>query len=188
MRCGEPIGKQDQFAAAFGGFNLFEFLPDNKVDVTPINISSSFLGKLTDSMLVFFTGKTRSASKILEVQRKDTSKKSTNVALSRMAQLAYAFKDSIENEDLKNLCDILNENWHLKKNLSEGITNPFIEEIYETAISSGANSGKLLGAGAGGFMVFFAPPENHIRIKQSLFKLQNQEFRFENSGSKIIYE
>ena len=187
LKCGEPIGKQDQFAAAFGGLKLYEFMPNDKVIVSPVLCSSEFKDLMNDNTLIFYTGKLRSASKILQEQTRVSNEKDKRLTLRRMAKLAYDFKLSIESNDLNSLGNMLHENWNLKKTLTKEISNSFIDEIYGNAISSGALGGKLLGAGAGGFMMFIAPKNKHQGIIKSLSKLRLINFKLESSGSKIIY-
>lgn len=185
--CGEPIGKQDQFAAAFGGLNLYEFLPDDQVVVSPVLCTSSFRAHMNENTLVFYTGAERSASKILAEQVWESGEKNKRKTLRRMAALAYEFKSAIEVSDLSQLGEMLKENWLLKKSLTAAITNSVIDDIYNTAINSGALGGKLLGAGAGGFMMFLAPKNRHQDIKTKLSHLVPVEFNIEHSGSTIIY-
>tara|TARA_B100001250_G_scaffold67191_1_gene53734 strand:- start:8391 stop:9371 length:981 start_codon:yes stop_codon:yes gene_type:complete len=187
IKCQEPIGKQDQYSAAFGGLNLLEFMPDDSVNVTPVLCSNDFRKTLNLSTLVFYTGLTRSASGILAEQTKVSSQKNKKLVLRRMARLANDFKLGIENNSLEDLSELLNENWSLKKTLTDGITNSTIDEIYNAGIGAGAYAGKLLGAGAGGFMMFLAPENRHVEIINVMHKLRLVKFNIESSGSKIIY-
>jgi len=186
-KCGEPIGKQDQYAAAFGGLNLLEFMPDDSVNVSPIICPRNFINTLNESTIIFYTGITRSASEILLKQTKNSSSSDKKLILRRMAELAYEFKTGIEDQNLDYISELLLENWSLKKTLTNGVTNPTIDEIYDVGIKAGALGGKLLGAGAGGFMMFFAPQDRHLKIKAALFKLRCFAFKIEMTGSKIIY-
>jgi len=187
IKCKEPIGKQDQYAAAFGGLNLFEFMPDDSVNVSPVICSNDFRNTLNLSTLVFYTGITRSASGILAEQTKVSSQKNKKIILRQMARLAYDFKLGIENNSLEHLSELLKENWSLKKTLTDGITNSTIDEIYNAGIDAGAHAGKLLGAGAGGFMMFLAPENKHLEIINAVHKLRPVKFNIESSGSKVIY-
>ena len=187
IKCKEPIGKQDQYAAAFGGLNLFEFLPDDRVISSPVLCSNEFRKKLNCNTLIFYTGTARSASKILAEQTKVSSNKDKRIILRRMAQLAYDFKKGIESKNFNALGEMLKENWKLKKSLTSDISNTLIDDMYESAINSGAIGGKLLGAGAGGFMMFLAPKRAQKKIIESLYKFRQVKFNIENSGSKIIY-
>ena len=186
-KCNEPIGKQDQYAAAFGGLNLFEFLPDDSVNFVPISISDDFKKKLNESTLIFYSGKTRSASEILKKQIRDSKKNKNKTSLRVMAELAYQFKKELENNDILGLAELLKENWSLKKNLTNDISNSYIDDIYHAALNSGAIGGKLLGAGAGGFLMFIASKSKHDKIKKALSKLRSLNFEIESSGSEIIF-
>lgn len=186
--CKEPIGKQDQYAAAYGGFNLIEFNRNGDVKVSPIITKNETILEIEENLLVFYTGLTRSASSILKNQSdnlKNDSIKINNMA--KMVDLTYLLLSSIQNNNTKAFGEILHENWVLKKGLSEGITNPFIDECYQIALNSGAVGGKILGAGAGGFLLFYAEKKNHKSIINSLSKLKLINFSFEKNGSQIIY-
>jgi len=187
-RCGEPIGKQDQYAAAFGGLNLIEFNADDSVQVTPIIMPQDRREAFERRVLVFYTGLTRSASGILRQQSEavagDGAKRE---ALTRMVGLAYAFRDALQEADFDGAGDILHENWALKKSLASGITSADIDGWYEAGMRAGAQGGKLLGAGAGGFLAFLAPPDRHAAIRAALPALRSVTFRFDPLGSRIIF-
>lgn len=186
-KCKEPIGKQDQFAAAFGGLKMYEFMPDESVQVLDINCSNSFKEIFDQSSISFYLGKTRSASKILEVQTKVSNDKDKKLILRRMAGIAREFKTGIEASNFEYLTDLMNENWELKKSMTSDISNSFIDDVYIAGIKSGAKAGKLLGAGGGGFVTFLAPKEVHSNIRKSLNKLKEVSLKMENYGSRIIY-
>ncbi|MGV8934023.1 MAG: kinase [Gallionellaceae bacterium] len=186
-RCGEPIGKQDQYAAAFGGLNLIRFHPDESVSVDPVICLPSVLKSLEDSTLVFFTGRTRSASAVLAQQSKNLQSIERRLLMRRMVQLAFDLKTELEFGSLDNFGSILDENWRLKSQLSAGITDPQIDAWYATGIAHGAMGGKLLGAGNGGFMMFFASPERHDAITSALGDLEKVNFRFDRSGAQIVF-
>lgn len=186
-RCGEPIGKQDQYAAAFGGLNLIRFHPNNGVSVDPIICSSSLIQQLNNSILVFFTGRTRSASLVLEGQSAALKQAERRNLMRRMVELAFELKRELEIGSLDNFGDILDENWRLKAQLTNGISDPQIDGWYSTGLAHGAKGGKLLGAGNGGFIMFFAPPERHDDIKAALPGLTPKRFRFETNGAQIVF-
>jgi D-glycero-alpha-D-manno-heptose-7-phosphate kinase len=186
-RCKEPIGKQDQFAASFGGLNFIEFCPNEDVVVKKINVTKNFKKLMDNSTISFYLGSTRSASKILAKQNKETSKKHKKLVLRRMAEIAREFKTSIEESSIDNMNELMNENWTLKKSMTSEISNTFIDNAYQAGIDAGAKSGKLLGAGGGGFITFFAPEEFHNAIRTSLSSLREVNLKMENSGSKIIF-
>ena len=187
IRCGERIGKQDQYAASFGGLNLIEFNQNGSVDVNPLNADSEFIDEFEKNIIVFFTGIARKASSILVQQSKNIKNSDTKTKiLEKMVDLCYVFKNEVENNDIKNLGKILDENWNLKKSLAEKITNPTIEEIYSIAKNNGAAGGKLLGAGNGGFVMFIANPKYHNQIRNKLSNLKEVNFKFDTFGSEII--
>lgn len=186
-RCGEPIGKQDQYAAAYGGLNLICFKPDESVSVDPVICKPALLRALEDSTLVFFTGRTRSASAVLAEQSKALLLTDRKVLMRRMVQLAFELKAELESGSLDNFGSILDENWRLKAQLSSGITDPQIDAWYATGIKHGAQGGKILGAGNGGFIMFFAPPERHQTITMALSDLEPVKFRFDQNGAQIVF-
>jgi D-glycero-alpha-D-manno-heptose-7-phosphate kinase len=186
-RCGEPIGKQDQYAAAYGGLNLIRFHPDEAVSVDPVICSPEMLGMLEASMLVFFTGRTRSASAVLAEQSKAMQAADRRLLVRRMVHLAFDLKAQLESDSLDNFGAILDENWRLKSQLAAGISDPQIDAWYRIGMAHGASGGKLLGAGNGGFLMFFAPPQAHPEIVQSLADLQPVTFRFDRAGAQIVF-
>jgi D-glycero-alpha-D-manno-heptose-7-phosphate kinase len=186
--CGAPIGKQDQYAAAYGGFNLIEFHPDDRVSVTPVIMPPSLVRELEHRIIVFFTGMVRSASNILKKQSEQvTSSTDKQSALRRMVALAYDLQTRLHQGDLESFGEILEENWQLKKSLAAEITTSEIDEWYALAKQAGAIGGKILGAGAGGFLLFYAPEDRHEAIERSLPFLRRIPFSFEPDGSKIIF-
>jgi len=186
-RCGEPIGKQDQYAAAYGGFNLIRFHPDESVSVDPVICKPELLKNLEDSTLVFFTGRTRSASEVLSKQSKSLRSKDSKSIMRRMVQLAFDLKAELEAGSLDNFGSILDENWRLKAQLSHGITDPQIDAWYAVGMANGATGGKILGAGNGGFMIFFAHPHLHQKIANALSDMERVKFGFERNGAQIVF-
>lgn len=185
--CREPIGKQDQYAAAHGGLNLIRFNPDDTVSVDPVICKPSLLREMEDSVLVFFTGRTRSASAVLANQSVAMRTADRRSLTRRMVQLAFEMKEQLEAGTLEHFGDMLDENWRLKAQLAPGITDAQIDEWYAAGLSHGATGGKLLGAGNGGFIMFYAPKERHTRIMAALPDLQPIKFRFERNGSQIVF-
>lgn len=186
--CGDPIGKQDQYAAAYGGLNYIRFHPDESVSVDPILCRAETLASLQDHILVFYTGRIRSASELLSEQKERTaSDRRTRETLTQMVGLAADLKTELERNDLDAFGEILHTNWELKKSLVQGISDPEIDGWYETARAAGARGGKLLGAGRGGFMMLFAPPERHPAIAHALPGLRQVSFRFDANGSQIVF-
>ena len=186
--CKEPIGKQDQYAAAFGGFNLIEFKENGLTNVKPLICKQETINKLEENTLMFYTGINRSASKILLNQTKNVERSQAKQnSLIKMVDLAYSLYNDLSNDNLSSFGEILNINWELKKSLNKDISNDFIDECYKAAINEGALGGKILGAGAGGFLMIYAPKEKHDQIKNKLNNMRNIPVKFYKSGSKIIY-
>jgi D-glycero-alpha-D-manno-heptose-7-phosphate kinase len=182
----ENVGSQDQVLAAFGGFNLIEFGGPDQVRVQPVTLSAERLRDFQDRMILFFTGFSRTASEIAAEQVRNTpNKKEELKSLHQMVGRALEILNS--KRDLSEFGKLLHESWLIKRGLSDKITTPRIDEIYTAARDTGALGGKLLGAGGGGFMLIFAPPESHARIKERLKKLLCVPFRFEGLGSQIIF-
>jgi len=184
---GESVGSQDQTAAAFGGLNIIRFGGVNTIDVDPILISSSRIQDFQDSLLLMFVGFSRTASEIAAEQIKITPSKKYEI--SAMAKLCDEAQQILtdNNSSLSNLGGILHEQWKIKRSLTPLITNEYIDNIYDIAIKNGAIGGKLLGAGGGGFMLFFALKEKHAAIKTALSSYMFVPFRFDTTGSQIIY-
>ena len=183
----EPIGKQDQYAAAFGGLNIIEFNPNGTVNVEPLFLKKEIYTRLQENLLMFYTGDQRSASKILAEQKKNTSQQDKFKALQQMVSLVYELRDALYHEDLSSFGKLLHENWLLKKSLASGVSNPVIDNAYEIAIKNGALGGKLLGAGGGGFLLFYCEPENQKKLIEDLKPLKQFDFKFEQEGSKLIH-
>ncbi len=186
-RCGEPIGKQDQYAAAYGGLNLIRFHPDDSVSVDPVICKPSLLQNMEDSTLVFFTGRTRSASAVLANQSAAMQTTDRRALMRRMVQLAFEMKEQLESGTLDHFGDLLDENWRLKAQLTAGISDPQIDAWYTKGMANGALGGKLLGAGNGGFMMFYAPQELHAQISTALADLEPVKFRFDRTGAQIVF-
>ena len=189
-KLGEPIGKQDQFAAAFGGLKFYEFLPSGFVNVEPIIMKPESYKKLESNIMMFYIGGTHSASEILKEQKKNIgafgSENKIN-AQKRMCEIARYLKKSLQENDVDALGELLHENWVLKKSLAGGISNPLIDDVYDRALCAGAKGGKLLGAGGAGFMIFYVPRDKHNRVRKALFDLREMEFEMDNSGASIVH-
>ena len=183
----ENVGSQDQTAAAFGGLNKIEFGGPNEINIYPITLSQNRQNDLQNNLMMFFTGFSRTASEIAAEQIKSTPLKKNELKL--MHQMVYEAIDILYNKkrDLADFGKLLHESWKLKRSLSSRISNSAIDNIYEAGLKAGALGGKLLGAGGGGFILFFAKPEIQPQIKEKLKKYLHVPFAFENSGSQIIY-
>jgi D-glycero-alpha-D-manno-heptose-7-phosphate kinase len=184
--CAERIGKQDQYAAAFGGLNFFRFEPDDSVIVEPILCSGETLLRLQSSLITFYTGKTRQTSSILSEQSQQAeSNKTTQGLLRRMVKLAHDLRTELNCGHVEALGEILDEGWRLKREVHPGVSSSAIDDWYAEAKRAGAVGGKLLGAGGGGFLTFFAPPERHGEIETAL-GLRRVEMCLERSGSRVL--
>ncbi len=184
----EPIGKQDQYGTAIGGLKFIRFMHDGTVDVEPLIISSKAKKELSDNLLLFYTGITHSASAVLKEQNQNImneEKKFSN--LVRMTELTYQLKNAVVEGDLDTFGRILNENWLLKQELASGISNETINHYYDLAINNGALGGKLLGAGGGGFLLFYCPKNNQEKLRHAMKDLVELPFDFDNGGTKVIY-
>jgi D-glycero-alpha-D-manno-heptose-7-phosphate kinase len=183
---GKPIGRQDQYATAFGGVNFIRFNPDDTVDVEPVPCSAETLNELERHMLLIYTDTTRSADEILRHQSRSTAEKMA--VLRRMRELAEVMRTTFTGlGNLQEFARILNEGWELKRSLGSGVTTGQIDDLYDQARRAGAEGGKLLGAGGGGFLLLIAPPSRHHAIREALGRPRELPFRFARHGSRIIY-
>lgn len=186
--CKEPIGKQDQYAAALGGFNLIEFLPNDRVLYTPIICKPKTLQALNSHLLMLYTGVTRSTSELLKQQQSDMqSDAQKRENLKAMVRLCYQARDEIQRDNTESFGESLHEGWMLKKSLTKGISTSAIDDWYDTARANGAIGGKILGAGAGGFLLLYAPPERHEAICRALHALRPIAFSFDPFGARILF-
>src|SRR3989338_1058107 len=187
-RLGEPIGKQDQYIAAYGGITCFKFLSDGKVEAWPLKISSETLYNLEDNLLLFFTCYSRSASSILKEQndRSKVNDKSMMENLHCVKEMGYRSKDALESGNLHEFAEIMNEHWEHKKKRSGSMSNNHIDELYKLAIKNGAVGGKLIGAGGGGFLMFYTVDKKRLRHAMMGVGLQEVRFRFDFEGTKVI--
>ena len=183
---GEAVGAQDQVIAAYGGFNRINFHTDGTIDVKPLLAPSSRIADLQNHLVLFFTGFARWASEIASEQVKQTPKKQAE--LTTMFQMVGEAEKIVANSHgpIEDFGRLLHEGWQLKKSLTNKITNPIIDEIYEAGRSAGAIGGKLLGAGGGGFMLFFVPPHRREEVIQRLQKLLCVPFAPSARGSQVI--
>jgi D-glycero-alpha-D-manno-heptose-7-phosphate kinase len=183
----ENVGSQDQTSAAYGGLNIIKFVPNGEIVVAPIIIEPERLRELEKNLVLIFTGFSRIASEVAEDKIQNIPNNKDN--LSQMEALVdKAYKIIISpNKSLSEFGELLNETWHLKKRLSNKVTTPEVDEIYETAIKNGAIGGKLCGAGRGGFMVFYVEQNNQSKLIDALKRYLHVPFNFDFDGSKIIF-
>ncbi|MFG6357723.1 MAG: GHMP kinase [Acetatifactor sp.] len=185
-KLGAPIGKQDQYAVSYGGLNYIRFHKDDTVSVEPVIAKGDTIRKLQENIVMFYTGLTHNANKILAEQKQNIREAEKTANLIRMCELAEYLKKSLEQNDLNDFGNILNESWIKKKELAAHISNPMIDEMYECAMQSGALGGKLLGAGGGGFLLFYCPREKQALLRENL-RLKPFDFRFEHDGTSVVY-
>lgn len=184
---GEPIGKQDQYGCAIGGLKLIHFLKDENVLVEEVKISSKCIFLLENNLLVFYVGGTHDAREILRRQINDIEKFNRMKYLERMGELACEMKKNIEKQDLSQFGKLLDEEWQLKKKLSNEITNENIDYWYETAKRNGAIGGKLLGAGGAGFLLIYCESDKQEKLRSAMKNLIEIPFKIDNTGSVVIY-
>jgi D-glycero-alpha-D-manno-heptose-7-phosphate kinase len=187
-RCGSPIGKQDQYAAAYGGFNYITFNTDGTICVTPIKCKLETLLTLERRTLLFYTGKTRKSWTVLKEQNGRMIRKVRHQesALTQMFLMAGDLKTMLEANNLSDYGTILDANWQYKKTLTPHVTSKAIDKWYYDGLKAGAEGGKLLGAGNGGFLMFYAKEEYHEAIAAAL-PLRKIDFKFEECGSQVVY-
>lgn len=186
-RLSDPIGKQDQYAAAYGGLNFIKFNYDGSVDVEKVVMDPMAKAQLDRNLLMIYTGGTRSANAILAQQNKAMSDAHKRDTIRQMVALAYDLKSVLEQNDIDDFGRILHEGWMLKQTLSGGISNSGIAELYAKGLDAGALGGKLLGAGGSGFLLFYCPEERQPQFRKKMEGLFELPFHFDNTGSTIIH-
>ena len=187
-KLGEPIGKQDQYIAAYGGISCFTFCKDDTVKVEPLKISDDTLFDLEDNLMLFFTGFARSASSILKDQKEKSQSHNTDMLanLHYVKEMGYRSKIMLEEGRTADFGALMHEHWENKKIRSGGMSNPQIDEWYELGLKNGAIGGKLVGAGGGGFLLFYANDRNKLRHAMKNAGLEEVRFRFDYEGTKVI--
>jgi len=185
---GRTVGKQDQFIAAFGGLTCFRFHPDDSVEVEPLLIPEPALHDLEEHLLLFFTGYSRSASSILDDQDKRTASgdKAMLDSLEFTAELGHRIKSTLESGDCPGFAKLMNEHWEYKRQRSPGMSNTSIDTWYRKALDNGALGGKLVGAGAGGFLLCYAEDSSTLRAALAAEGLAETRFRFDFDGSVVL--
>lgn len=187
-RLHEPIGKQDQYIAAYGGLSCFTFHRDDRVTVVPLQIPRETLYDLEDNLLLFFTGFSRSAGEILKDQKVRTQQNDEAMLqnLNYVKELGWRSRDALEAGDAEKFGRLMHEHWENKKKRSGGMSNPKIDEWYELGMQNGAVGGKLVGAGGGGFLMFYARDRQKLRRAMQEQGLKEVRFRFDFEGTKIL--
>lgn len=186
-KLGKPIGKQDQYAAVFGGLNVIVFNTDGSVNVKPISLKMSTIKKLKKNLILFYTKVNRDANAILKDQNENIKLIDKFNVQKKMVDLVWEAQESLYNNDLNNFGKILHRGWELKKMLSGKISNTVIDKYYDKAMEHGAIGGKLLGAGGGGFLLFYCESGKQETLRKALFDLHELKFAFDCQGSEIIY-
>lgn len=186
-RVKDTVGSQDQVAASYGGLNKIDFLPDGKVRVSPVILSPKRLSDFQNHLLLFYTGIVRRSSDIEEEKVKNFSQKEES--LKKMAEMVDKGVKILKNGNLNDFGGLMHKTWTLKKTLSDRVSNPEIEKLYNNALEAGATGGKLLGSGGGGFFLLFVAPRKHGSVRKKMRQLNFMEvpFEFENEGSQIIF-
>ena len=187
-KLGEPVGKQDQYIAAYGGITCFTFHKDDRVTAEPLKLNVDTMFDLEDNLLLFFTGFSRSAGSILKDQNIRSEKNDGDMLrnLHFVKELGYRSKAALESGDGTRFGEILHEHWEHKKRRSGGMSNPQIDDWYELGMQNGAVGGKLVGAGGGGFLMFYANDRNKLRHAMVKAGLEEIRFRFDFEGTKIV--
>jgi D-glycero-alpha-D-manno-heptose-7-phosphate kinase len=184
----EPIGKQDQYIAAFGGITCFEFLPDDRVIAEPLKIASETLANLEDNLLLFFTGASRSAAEVLRDQDTRTRDNASEMLenLHHTKHLGHASRDALLAGDLRKFAELMHIHWEHKKKRSPGISSSLIDEMYELARVHGALGGKLIGAGGGGFLMLYTEDKTRLRAAMRSAGLREVRLQFDFSGTSVL--
>ena len=184
-----PIGKQDQFAAAFGGLKFYEFCPDGFVRIEPVIMRHESYQRLQNSLLMFYTGDVRDANQILGIETRNLAGDAAKIeSTKRLCQMTRELKDRLEANDVDALGPVLAESWGIKKSLAQGISNPAIDAAYEKGMRAGATGGKLLGAGGGGFLLFYVPTDAAKKdVRAALRGLTEMPFELDQAGCSIIF-
>ena len=186
----KPVGKQDEYAAAFGGLNIFRF-QEERAGATPVRLPADVISTFEESLMLFFTGTARNSSDILTGQDQQSAHGVPYVteALHQQKALVGPMAKALEKGDLDDFGDLLHHAWEVKRRLSPAISNSLIDEVYEAARSAGARGGKIAGAGGGGFLLLYCPPREQEKVRQALgpFGLKEMFFGFDSHGSRVVY-
>ena len=184
----EPVGKQDQFIASYGGIKIFNIDKKGKVKVSALNINQKIKKKLENNLLLFFTGYTRHSSSILKKQDADSKKENhtTLKNLKQIKEIGYYSKKLIESNDLSEFGKLLDYHWQIKKKRASNMSNKNIDLIYNDALKNGALGGKLVGAGGGGFLMFYAKNPMQLRKRLTKYKINEVKFLFDEEGTKSL--
>lgn len=188
QKLGHPIGKQDQYAAALGGFNVIEFKKNGDVVTSPVVIKNTTRQRLEDNLLMFYTGNQRQANGYLK-ELKKSFKKNNSVSDIQLEMLSKVWeaKSALQDDNLDKFASLLHENWLLKQQLTKGISNPLINSMYTLALDNGAQGGKLLGAGGSGFLLLYCEKTKQKQLRAALSTYQELSMKFDTEGAKVVY-
>jgi D-glycero-alpha-D-manno-heptose-7-phosphate kinase len=184
----EPIGKQDQYATAYGGLNYIRFLPDERVELSPIQCSSTTRETLNSRLLLFYVGQERPATTILAEQARNMGDSEKFQRVSRMAELADELRQALEKNAVDSFGEILHQGWLMKAGVAAGITNDMIESSYRLGREAGAEGGKLLGAGGGGFLLLYCHESKQAQVRTALARLREMPFRMSSEGTRLLFD
>lgn len=184
-RMGNPIGVQDQYACAYGGFRIYKFWADGKVSATPVSVPRKYMKALQNNLMLYYTGLTRISSEILAEQKENIEDK--NSTLDQMLEMVGDAETVLRKGDLDQWGKMLDKAWNMKRSLASKISNSDIDSMYEKAKIAGAAGGKILGAGGGGFLLLYVSDENKESVRKALGGYKEVDFEFENEGSRIIF-
>lgn len=180
-----PIGKQDQYISAFGGLRAIDFHPDDRIEVEPVRAGPDTLRRLENRLLLFFTGRTRSSSSILDHQQRRIEQSRTD--LDRLKACSHEARDLLLSGRLAEFGELLDTAWRHKKALAEGVSDSAIDELYSRACAAGAVGGKIAGAGGGGFLVFYVPPSRQDDVRHTLAPLRELPIAFDPGGARVVF-
>ncbi|EFA43842.1 GHMP kinase, N-terminal domain protein [Hallella bergensis DSM 17361] len=186
-RVGSPIGKQDQYAAAYGGINYITFYPDESVKVEKVLLSNSLKKQLEESLLLIHVGGSHSANEILQAQQTAISDAKKLDTQRKMVKMAEDLRKTLQKGNIQDFGMVLHEGWEMKRSLVSSISNNEIDDIYRQGLKAGALGGKLLGAGGAGFLLFYCPKEKQDYFRHEMHSFMEVEFRFDNFGSQVVY-
>jgi D-glycero-alpha-D-manno-heptose-7-phosphate kinase len=184
--CNKPIGMQDQFIAAYGGFREISFKKNDAVIVSELGLDDGLIRRLNRNMLLFYTNVTRPSESILTEQRENISKRENR--LLGLRELAQQARDCLQNDDLSNFGDMLHKGWELKRGLASGVSNQVLDNLYNASRKAGAIGGKIAGAGGGGFLLLYAPLAAQDNVRNVLSNLRELPFLFERDGSRVVFD
>jgi len=184
--CNKPIGMQDQFIAAYGGFREISFERNDAVIVSELGLDDGLIRRLNRNMMLFYTNVTRPSESILTEQRENISKREDR--LLGLRELAQQARDCLQNDDLSNFGDMLHKGWELKRGLASGVSNQVLDSLYNASRKAGAIGGKIAGAGGGGFLLLYAPLAAQDNVRNVLSNLRELPFLFERDGSRVVFD